>query len=168
MQVTSGNDRRRGKGIVRRHEAYEVPKIGVRPHMVNLGDATVEAGMGSKTTEGLGTLRILHSHSQHVKASRQALHRIANSSEHPYTTRPALDVLAQPTKCDKLDPTILLWASVNLVIVAWALQVLIELHERPERRIAQKALVFHPIPRALRRPRLHRGRWFFPTQGSGE
>ncbi len=98
------------------------------------------------------TVRILHSHNQHVEAPRQALHRVANSFEHPHTTRPALDVLAQPTKRDKLDPAIRLRASVNLVLVARALQVLIEVRECPERRIAQKALVHVPIPRAVSCP----------------
>ena len=82
------------------------------------------------------TVQILPSHSQCVEAPRQALHRIANSSEHPHTTRPALDVLAQPTKRDKLGPTVRLWASINLILVARATQVLIEPRERPECRVA--------------------------------
>ena len=99
------------------------------------------------------TVQSLHSHSQHVEAFRQALHRIANLAEHPHTTRPTLNMLTQPTKRDKLGPAIRLWASINLILVARATQVLIELRKRPECRVAQKALVYVSIPRELRRPR---------------
>jgi hypothetical protein len=88
----------------------------------------------------------LPSHSQHFEALRQAIHRIANSSKHPHSTRPALDVLAQPTKRHKLDSAIRLGASVDLIIVAGALQVLIEARKRLKRRVAQEALIFRPIP----------------------
>jgi len=102
--------------------------------------------------ESLVTLRILPSNSQQVETPRKAIHRVADLSEHPYSTRPALYVLAQPAKRGKLDSAILLWASGNLVLVAGALQVPIELRECPELRVAQEALECHPIPRALRRP----------------
>jgi hypothetical protein len=93
------------------------------------------------------------------------LHRIANTSEHPHTTRPALEVLTQPTKRDKLGPAVRLWASINLSLVARARQVLIEPRKRPERPIAQKALICHPVPpRAPCHARRRRGRRFFPTQ----
>ena len=52
--------------------------------------------------------------------------------------------------------------------MAWALQVLIEVREGPERRTAQEALECHPIPRAPRRPYRRRGRRLVPTQGPGE
>jgi hypothetical protein len=116
----------------------------------------------------MATLRILPSSSQQVETSREAIHRVANLSEHPHTTRPALDMLAQPAKRGKLGSAIRLWASVNLVRVAWALQVLIEVREGPKRRAAQEALVCHPIPRALRRPYRRRGRRLVPTQGPSE
>jgi hypothetical protein len=61
-------------------------------------------------------------------------------------------VLTQPAKRRKLDSAIRLWASVDLVLVAGALQVLIEMRERPIRRVAQEALECRSIPRALRRP----------------
>ena len=112
--------------------------------------------------------KILPSHCQQVEAPRQAVHRIADSSEHPHTTRPALDVLAQPTKRHKLHPAVRLWASINPIRVARALQVLIELRERSECRVAQKALVRVPIPRELRRPPHRRGRRFVPTKWPGE
>ena len=99
------------------------------------------------------TVQILHSHSQHVEAPRQALHRIANLAEHPHTTRPTLNMLTQRTECDKLGPAIHFWASINLIIVARATQVLIEPCERHECCVAQKALVYVPIPRELCRPR---------------
>jgi hypothetical protein len=130
----------------------------------SMGESLVNGLLHSEST----TVQILPSHSQHVEAPRQALHRIANSSEHPHTTRPALDVLTQPTKRDKLGLAICLWASIYLILVARATQVLIELRERPECRVAQKALVHVPIPRELRRPRRRRERWFVPTQGPGE
>jgi hypothetical protein len=82
----------------------------------------------------------LPSHSQRVEAPRQAFHRIVNLSKHPHTTGPALDVLAQPTKRLKLGSTIRLWASVDLVLVTGALQVLIEMRKQPIRRVAQEAL----------------------------
>jgi hypothetical protein len=82
------------------------------------------------------TVQILPSHSQNVQAPSQALHRIANSSEHPHTTRPAFDVLTQPTKRDKLGPAVRLWASIDLILVARALQVLVEPRKRPECRVA--------------------------------
>ena len=77
-------------------------------------------------------------------------------------------MLAQPTKRGKLDSAIRLWASVNLVRVAWALQVQIEVPEGPKRRVAQEALVCHPIPRALRRPYCRGGWRFVPTRGPHE
>ena len=52
------------------------------------------------------TVQILPSHNEHVEAPRQALQRIANSSEHPHTTRPALDGLKQPIKRCKLSPAV--------------------------------------------------------------
>jgi hypothetical protein len=81
----------------------------------------------------MATLRILPSRSQQVEPSRKAIHRVANLSEPPHTTRPALDMLAQPAKRGKLGSAIRLWASVNLVRVVWALQVLIEVREGPKR-----------------------------------
>src|SRR5260370_13159188 len=97
-------------------------------------------------------LGILPSNSQQVETARQPIHRVANLSELPHSTRPVLDVLAQPAKRGKLDPAIRLWASVNFVRVARALQVLVEVREDPKRLVAQEAFVGHPIPRALRRP----------------
>jgi hypothetical protein len=88
----------------------------------------------------------LPSHSQHVEAPRQAVHRIANLSKHPHSARPSLDVLAQPTKRRKLDSAIRLGASVDLVLMTRAFQVLIEMCKRPIRRAAQKALERRPIP----------------------
>jgi hypothetical protein len=113
-------------------------------------------------------LRILPSNSQQVETPREAINRVANLSEHPHTTRPALDVLAQPTKRGKLDSAIRLWAPVNPVGVAWALQMLIEVREGPKRGVTHEALVCRPIPRALRRPYRRRGRWLVPTQGPSE
>ena len=111
---------------------------------------------------------ILRSNSQQVETPREAIHRVANLSEHPHTTRPTLDVLAQPAKRGKLDSAIRLWAPVNLVCVAGALQVLVKVGEGPKRRVAQEALVCHPIPRAVRRPYRRRGGRLVPTQRPGE
>src|SRR6266567_3723756 len=113
----------------------------------------------------MATHRILPSSSQQIETTREPIHRVANLSKHPHTTRPALDVLAQPTKRRKFGSAIRLWASVNLVRVAWALQVLIEVREGPKRRAAQETLVCHPIPRALRRPYCRKGRRLVPTRG---
>ena len=55
-------------------------------------------------------------------------------------------MLAQPTERRKLDSAIQLWTSVNPLQVKRALQVLIELRERPIRPVAQKALERPPIP----------------------
>ena len=118
--------------------------------------------------ERTATLRILPSNSQQVDTPRQAINRVANLSEHPHTTRPALDVLAQPAQRGEFDSAIRLWASVNLVRVARALQVLIEVRERPECRSAQETLVCHPIPRALRRPYRRKRRRLVPTHGPSE
>ena len=106
--------------------------------------------------------------SQQVETPREAIYRLANLSEHLHTTRPALDVLTQSAKRGEFDSAIRLWTSVDLVRVAWALQVLIEVHEGPERRVAQDALVCHSIPCALRRPYRRRGRRLSPTQGPSE
>lgn len=73
---------------------------------------------------------------QQVETPREAIYRVANLSERPHTTRPALDVLTQPAKRGEFDSAIRLWASVNLVRMAWAPQVLIEVREGPERRVA--------------------------------
>jgi hypothetical protein len=116
----------------------------------------------------MATLGILPSNSQQVETPHEAIHRVANLSDRPHTTRPALDVLAQPAKRGKLESAIHLWASVNPVRVAWALQVLIEVHEGPNRRVAQEALVCRPIPRAFRRPYRRSGRRLVPTQGPSE
>ena len=116
----------------------------------------------------MAALQILPSNSQQVETAREAIHRVANLFEHPHTTRPALDVLAQPAKCRELDSAIRLWASVDLVRVARALQVLIEVREGPKCRVARETLVCHPIPRALRRPYRRRGRRLFRTQGPSE
>jgi hypothetical protein len=72
-------------------------------------------------------------------------------------------VLAQPTKRCKLDSAIRLWASVNLVLVARALQVLVEMRERPVRLVAQKALERPPIPRAIGRPHRRPGWGLVPA-----
>jgi hypothetical protein len=114
------------------------------------------------------TVRILPSHGQHSEAGHQALHRVTNFSELPHTARPTLDVLAQPTKRCELGSAIRLWASVYLLQVTRALQVLIEVRELSIRPVAQKALVRHTIPRALRRPHSRRGRRLVPAQGPGE
>lgn len=66
-------------------------------------------------------------------------------------------MLTQPTERDKLRATVRLRTPVYLVLVARALQVLVEPLERLELGVAQEALVRLPVPRALRRPR-HLGR----------
>jgi len=105
------------------------------------------------------TIQILPLHSQCVKAPCQALHRVADSFEHPHATGPALDMLTQPAQRDKLSATVRLRALVYLVLVARALQVTVEPCERLELGVAQETLVRLPVPRALRRPRhLGRGR----------
>ena len=55
-------------------------------------------------------------------------------------------MLTQPAERDKLGAAIWFRASVDLVLVARALQVLVEPRERLERAIAQEALVRLPIP----------------------
>jgi len=101
----------------------------------------------------LTTIQILPLHTQCVKAPCQALHRVADPFEHPHATGPALDVLTQPTERDKLGATVRLRTPVYLVLVARALQVLVEPLERLELGVAQETLVRVPVPRALRRPR---------------
>jgi hypothetical protein len=108
------------------------------------------------------------SSSQQAETPREAIHRVADLSEHPHTTRPSLDVLAQPAERGELDSAIRLWTSVYLDRVAWALQMLIEVRESPKRRAAQEALVRHPIPRALCRPCRRRGWRLVPAQGPSE
>ena len=88
-----------------------------------------------------------------VETFRQALHRILNPSEHPHATRPSLNMLAQRAKRDELDAAIRFRTSIYLLVVARALQVLIQAVECLERRVAQEALVLQPVPRALRGPR---------------
>ena len=107
-------------------------------------------------------------HTQCVKAPCQALHRVADPFEHPHATGPALDVLTQPTERDKLGATIRLRTPIYLVLVARALQVLIEPLERLELRVAQETLERLPIPRALRRPRRLRRGWLEVAQWTGE
>jgi hypothetical protein len=46
--------------------------------------------------------------------------------------------------------------------------MLIEVREGPKRRVAQEVLVYHPIPRALRRPYHRKGRRLVPTHGPSE
>ena len=101
----------------------------------------------------LTTIQILPLHTQCVKAPCQALHRVADPFEHPHATGPALDVLTQPTERDKLGATVRLRTPVYLVLVARALQVLVEPLERLELGVAQETLVRVPVPRALRGPR---------------
>jgi len=55
------------------------------------------------------------------------IHHIVDLSKHPYTTGPTLNMLAQPTEHYKLGLAIYLRALVYLVLVAHALQVLVEL-----------------------------------------
>jgi len=62
-------------------------------------------------------------------------------------------MLAQRAERDELDAAVRFGALIYLLVVARALQVLIEAVKRLERGVAQEALVLHPIPRALRRPR---------------
>jgi len=81
-------------------------------------------------------------HGQRIEAPRQAVHHIADLSEHPYATGPALNMLTQPTERYKLGPAIHLWAPVYLVLVARALQVLVEPCESGERRVTQEALIY--------------------------
>ena len=54
-------------------------------------------------------------------------------------------MLAQRTKCDELDAAVRFRALIYLLVVARALQVLIEAVECLERRVAQEALVLHPV-----------------------
>lgn len=62
-------------------------------------------------------------------------------------------MLAQRAERDELDAAVRFGAPIYLLVVARALQMLIEAVECLERGVAQEALVLHPIPRALRRPR---------------
>jgi len=102
-------------------------------------------------------------HCKRVKAPRQAVHHVADWSKHPHATGPTLDMLTQPTKRDKLNSAIRLWAPVDLLLVARALQVQVEPVEGFERGIAQEALVRRPIPREIGCPRLCWGRRFVMT-----
>jgi len=73
-------------------------------------------------------------------------------------------VLTQPTERDKRSTGIRLWALVDPLLVARALQVLVEPRERIERGIAQEVLERLPIPRATRcRLRLRWGWWLVMT-----
>jgi hypothetical protein len=65
-------------------------------------------------------------------------------------------MLAQCAQSDKLVAAIRLGTPVDLALMAWALQVLVEGGECPEFRVAQEALVRVPVPREFRRP--YRGR----------
>jgi len=105
----------------------------------------------------LTAVRMLILHRKLIKAPRQAVHHIADSSEPPNPTGPTLDMLTQPTERDKLKTAIRIWALVDPLLVARALQVLVEPCERFERGIAQETLVLPPIPRELRRPHPRRG-----------
>ena len=105
----------------------------------------------------LTAVRMPPLHCNHIKAPRQVVHHVADPSEGPHTTGPALDMLTQPTERHKRSTAIRLWTLVDLLIVARAPQVLVEPRERFERRIAQEALVRRPIPRATRCPHLRKG-----------
>ena len=72
-------------------------------------------------------------HGQRIEAPRQVIHHIADLSKHPYATGPALNMLTQPIERYKLGPAIHLCAPVYLVLVARALQVLVEPRECGER-----------------------------------
>jgi len=86
----------------------------------------------------LTTVRLttLHASGQYIEAPSQTLHRVLDPSEHPHPTRPALDMLTQPAKRGKFDPTIRLRTPIDLIHMAWALQVLVEPRKRLERPAA--------------------------------
>ena len=77
-------------------------------------------------------------------------------------------MLTQPAERDKLREAVRLGAPVYPVLVAWALQVLVEPRERIVRRVAQEALVRRPVPRAPRGPRHRARRGLGVAQGSCE
>ena len=62
-------------------------------------------------------------------------------------------MLTQPTEGDKFRTTVRIWAPVYLVIVARALQVLVEAREHLKLGMAQEALVRLPVPPAFCGPR---------------
>ena len=62
------------------------------------------------------TIQILPLHSQCIKAPCQALHRVADSFEHPHATGPALDMLTQPAQRDKLSATVLVLFKLARVV----------------------------------------------------
>jgi len=62
-------------------------------------------------------------------------------------------VLTQPAERDKLDPAVRLWAPIYPVFVERTFQVLLELHKRIERPVAQETFIRVPVPRAVSRPR---------------
>jgi len=107
-------------------------------------------------------------HRKRIKAPRQAVHHVADWSKPPHATGPTLDMLTQPTERDKLHSAIRFWAPVDLLLVARALQVLVEPVEGSERGIAQEALECPPIPRANGCPHLRRGRRLVMTLWSSE
>ena len=76
----------------------------LNPHII--GTQSLDNGLLYSICSIDVRLPSLPSHSQHVETPRQAVHRIANLSKHPHSARPALDVLAQPTKRRKLDSAI--------------------------------------------------------------
>ena len=47
-------------------------------------------------------------------------------------------MLTQPAERDKLDAAVRFWAPIYPVLVEWTFQVLVELHERIERPVAQE------------------------------
>jgi len=111
----------------------------------------------------LTAVRMLPLHRKHIKAPRQAVHQVADSSEPSHATGPTLDMLTQRTERDKRSTAIRPWAPVDPLLVARALQVSVEPRERFEREVAQEALVRRPIPRAMCCPRPRRGWWLVMT-----
>jgi hypothetical protein len=89
--------------------------------------------------------QLLSSYGYRMEASRQAVHHIANLSEHLDTAGSTLDVLTQCAQRDKLFATIRLGTPVDPALVAWALKVLVEGGERPVSGVAQETLIRFPV-----------------------
>ena len=70
-----------------------------------------------------------------------------STTSRTYATEPDFNMLTQPTERYKLGPAIRLWAPVYLVLVACALEVLVE--------PSDTGLIRGPVERGLRRPRNH-------------
>lgn len=90
-------------------------------------------------------------------AVEEIIHDVSDCPELHHTATLTLNVLAQSTKGDEMLPAGIERAPIDLLLVARAIQVTVQVHQRPVLRVTKNTFIGLPVPRLLCSDKLNVG-----------